>query len=404
MTPTTEFATAAARAADAKVTALVSGAHFVSHLYILVLAPLFPVIRADFDVSYTELGLAIAAFNVTTATLQTPAGFLVDRVSARAVLVGGLVLGAGALAVAGLATSFWLFLAMFAVAGIANAAYHPADYSILSQRVSTAYMGRAYSVHTFAGILGTAVAPATMLFLAAAFGWRGAYIAAALLGFAVAALILLAGHSLVVPGPAKPRPAVAPAKAGLDLLLSAPILVNFLIFVLLAFTNSAMYNYFVVAHGALHGTSLAVANTALTAFLLMGAFGVLLGGVVTSRTSRHDAVVIAGLLINAAGILLIAFVDVSAPLLIAVMALAGLFNFLISPSRDMLVRAVTPPGSFGQVFGFVSTGFNISGIFGPILFGWLMDEGSPRGVLITAAAFSLAAIVAVKLAAAQPPR
>jgi hypothetical protein len=29
------------------------------------------------------------------------------------------------------------------------------------------------------------------------------------------------------------------------------------------------------------------------------------------------------------------------------------------PSRDMIVRAVTPPGAYGRVFGFVSSGFNI---------------------------------------------
>jgi len=78
-------------AADLRVVGLVSAAHFVSHVYILVLPPLFPFVRAEFSVSYTELGVAIAIFNILTAILQTPAGFLVDRTSARAVLVGGLI-------------------------------------------------------------------------------------------------------------------------------------------------------------------------------------------------------------------------------------------------------------------------------------------------------------------------
>src|SRR5258708_4470223 len=106
--------------------------HFVSHNYIMLLAPLFIFVREDYGVSYTELGLALTAFNVLSTVLQTPTGFLVDRVSARLVIVAGLLLGASAFAVAGLVHSFPVFVAMFAVAGIANTVYHPADYALLS--------------------------------------------------------------------------------------------------------------------------------------------------------------------------------------------------------------------------------------------------------------------------------
>ena len=57
-------------------------------------APLLPFVRADYGVSYTELGLALAAFNVVSAALQTPAGFLVDRLGARILLIAGLLIGA----------------------------------------------------------------------------------------------------------------------------------------------------------------------------------------------------------------------------------------------------------------------------------------------------------------------
>jgi MFS family permease len=139
---------------DAKTIASVSAAHFVSHVYILLLPPLFEVIRADYRVSYTELGLALVAFNALTATFQTPAGFLVDRVGARPVLIAGLLLGTVAVVVAGLAASFWVFVAMFALAGLGNAVYHPADYAMLSDRVANERIGRAFSIHTFAGMLG----------------------------------------------------------------------------------------------------------------------------------------------------------------------------------------------------------------------------------------------------------
>src|SRR5215831_15757766 len=131
MTPTI-IARDTARASDTKVIALVSAAQFVSHYYILVLPPLFPLVRAEFGVSYIELGIALTAYNATSAAMQVPAGFLVDRISARALLVGGVALGAAALAVASLAAAFWLFVAMFAALGLANTVYHPADYALLS--------------------------------------------------------------------------------------------------------------------------------------------------------------------------------------------------------------------------------------------------------------------------------
>src|SRR3954463_10163858 len=112
------------RVNDRRIIPLVCAAHFVSHFYILVLPPLFPFIRDFYGVSYTQLGFALTAFNVTTALCQTPAGFLADRIGPRPVLVSGLVLGAAAFATVGLVPSFWLLVAMFAIAGVANAVYH----------------------------------------------------------------------------------------------------------------------------------------------------------------------------------------------------------------------------------------------------------------------------------------
>jgi FSR family fosmidomycin resistance protein-like MFS transporter len=400
-TPGTEQAT------DARVIGLIGAAHFVSHYYILVLPPLFTLVRADFGVSYVQLGLALTAFNVISALLQTPAGFLVDRVSARAVLIGGLLIGAAGLAGASLLSSFWGFVAMFALLGLGNTVYHPADYSLLSRHVSATRMGKAYSIHTFSGMLGSAAAPATLLVLASAYGWRGAYMASALLGVAVAALLVVFGGALAgaEPAPAAPKAddATAPA-AGWPLLLSTPVLLNLVFFVFLALANGGVQNYGVVVLDALYGTPLQTANIALTAYLLMAALGVLVGGHVATRTVRHDAVAMAGLTVTAACILLIALFDLGGAVIIGLLALSGLANGIIMPSRDLLVRAVTPPGAFGKVFGFVTTGFNIGGMVAPILYGWLLDNGAPRGVLLAAVLFSLASIPTVMVNVAQRSR
>src|ERR1017187_6902466 len=278
----------AIRAPHTRTVGVISAAHFVSHYYILILAPLLPFVRADYGVSYTEIGFAFAAFNGVSAALQTPAGFLVDWLGARILLICGLAIGAAAFTVAGLVDSFWVMVAMFALAGVGNTVYHPADYALLSHHVPSERIGQVFSVHTFAGMLGSAVAPASLLMMQSLWGWRGAFIGAGLLGFAVAVLLLAVRDNPETKTSAPvPRDTDVNVAVGWRLLLSPPILLNLVFFVLLAMMSGGTYNYSVVAFGALYGTPVTVANAALSGNLLLSAIGVLMGGVLVGRTTRH---------------------------------------------------------------------------------------------------------------------
>ncbi len=77
--------------------------------------------------------------------------------------------------------------------------------------------------------------------------------------------------------------------------MSAPILLNLVFFALLAIISAGLYNYSVVALGALYGTPVTTANAALTGNLLLSAIGVLLGGLLVGRTTRHGLVATIGL-------------------------------------------------------------------------------------------------------------
>jgi len=398
MAQVSEVSGGATRTNDGRIVPLVCAAHFVSHFYILVLPPLFPFIREFYGVSYTQLGLALTVFNITTALCQTPAGFLVDRVGPRSVLVSGLVLGAACLAIVGAIPSFWLMVAMFALLGVANGVYHPADYAILSQLVSNERAGQAFSLHIFAGFLGTAVTPATMLILQQVLGWQGAFVAASVMGLLVAALFLAQPAALFEAPPKPVRPASERPKddkAGWSLLLSGPILLNLLFFVMITFSTTGIQNYSVVALGDAYGTPLSIASGALTANLLLSALGVLVGGVLAARTSRHEWVAAGSFAGIAVTGVIIGATDLNVALLFVVMSLNGFVNGLMQPSRDMLVRAVTPDGQFGKVFGFVTTGFNIGGIISPLMFGYVMDAGHPRWVFFMIGALSVLAILTI---------
>ena len=181
------------RTAEYQAIALVSAAHFVNHFQDLVLPPLFPFLKAQLGVGFVELGLALTVANVVAVTAQLPVGFLVDRLGSRRMLVAAL-LGAGTRLLSG---SGWrrptrhLLLAM-ALVGLANAVFHPADYALLSRKIPPTRLGRAFSIHTFSGFLGNAVAPVTMLALVAYGGLSFGLIAAGILALVVALPLALA--------------------------------------------------------------------------------------------------------------------------------------------------------------------------------------------------------------------
>jgi MFS family permease len=86
------------------------------------------------------------------------------------------------------------------------------------------------------------------------------------------------------------------------------------------------------------------------------------------------------------------------------MGIGGLLSGIIQPSRDMIVRAVTPAGSFGKVFGFVTTGFNVGGVVGPLFFGWLMDRGEPRLIFLAVVAITLVSLLTVSTTRVPAPK
>ena len=384
---------------DVQVIGLISFAHLLSHLYMLALPPLFPQLRTDFNVGYVELGLMITAYAVTTGLLQTPVGFLVNRIGGQRVLAGGLFLNALCISLAGLATEYWQLVALMLLAGAGSSVFHPADYSILSARISTTRIGRALSAHSLAGNLGFLAAPPLMVLLSAFLSWRTAAILVGLVGMVLAIAIFFLTALLSGEGKTKSK-----RKDSWGQLLSSPkILLLFAFYVLSSAANSGMVHFSVVAFNEIYGLPVTVTAMALTAYQGLQMAAVLPGGWLADKIENHELILalcfgLSGVLVLTAGIGGLPFWIV-----IALLGTAGAMRGLVNASRDVSVRhAATDGVSVGTLFGFVTTGYSGGQIIGPALYGWLMDFGHPELVFWGSAGFSTLAIATMLVNRATP--
>jgi MFS family permease len=378
----------------------ISTAHWVSHFHLLVLPMLFPFLKQQLGVGYIELGFALTVFAVVSGLTQAPIGYLADRIGARKILLIGLSAGGFALMMLGVHLSYSWLIASAVLLGLANSVYHPADYAILSAHMDEARMGRAFSIHTFAGFLGGAVAPAIMAALVATTGGYGALIVAGAVGPVVALLLLAVG----IPDAGAANRGADGAKTPQPNVVTPAIIVLTAFFMLLSLSTAGIGNFGVVALMSGYGASFSTANIALTALLGCSAVGVLAGGFLADRTHRHGQFAAACFALNAAIVLLIAIFTLPPVPLIAAMATAGFLGGVIAPSRDMLVRNAAPPGAAGRAFGIVSTGFNIGGIISPLLFGWIMDQDMPHWVFGASAVFMVLTVLLALVTDRSPRR
>jgi MFS family permease len=367
----------------------ISAAHWVSHFHILTLPMLFPFLKAQLGVGYIELGFALTVFAVVSALTQAPLGYIVDHIGARKILLMGLCLGGFSLIMLAVHVSYPWLIACAILLGIANSVYHPADYAILSAHMDEARMGRAFSIHTFAGFLGGAVAPAIVATLITLSGGRGALIACGAVAPLVALLLVVMG----IPDAGANKHKAPGERAPRQNIITPALIVLTMFFMLLGLSNAGISNFGVVALMSGYGTSFSTANIALTMYLGASAVGVLAGGFLADRTDRHGQVAAACFAVNAALVLAIATVTLPTILLTMAMTAAGFLGGVIAPSRDMLVRNAAPAGAAGRAFGIVSTGFNFSGIASPLLFGWIMDQNAPHWVFAVSALFMVLTVL-----------
>lgn len=395
---------AAAPVSETRVLSLIGIGHFLSHFYILCLPPMLPLFAREFDVSYTLLGAALAGYGWVGGVLQAPAGAALDRIGARQMLAAGLALNAAAIAGIGFAETFWQFAALAVLAGVGNAVFHPVDYAIIAAKVAEKRLGRAYSLHTFSGFFGGGAAPIVIVALAAAVDWRFAFVAVGLAGLVAALVILAQGDALAGEAPT-PKPAKGDASAK-SVLLTAPVLLYFLFLATYGLATGGVGSQGVVAMTLMGLTDETGAAKVLSAYQFAIAAGILAGGVLAERFGRHGLTAAVCLLAAAALLVLPPVLSPTGLLLFLIFIGSGFGFGAVLPARDLMVRAITPAGSSGRVFGFVFVGLSVGSGSAGVVFGLLVDAGLHAWVFPVAGALLVLAVLITTAAqvAAGPDR
>jgi len=370
----------------------VSIAHFFSHFFILCIPSVLPLIRTEFGVTNLTIGFVIMAYSICAATWQYPMGVCTDKFGSSQFMIGGLIVVSLGVISMGFAPSVWFLVAIAAVNGTADSIFHPADYTVITAKVRPSWLGRSYAIHTFTGFLGFAVAPVAMAILLSYWDWRTAISLVGLAGLVFAVVMflvrpLLQGEDYAPMGKKDASPGV------FKFLTSPPLLIMFAFYVAATLSGNGIQNFGNAALMDIFNIELVIANSALAAYLWGIVFGVLVGGFVADRMDRFDVIASGGYIVAAALLVLIALGAM--PFLPVAIALffTGFMIGVVMPARDVMVKSITPPGSIGKAFGFVSSGFGVGGTIGPLIFASLLDWGMPAAIFLGSAAMMLVTII-----------
>ena len=402
------------RASDVRVIGLISLAHGSSHFFHLVLPPMFPWLKDAFALSYAELGLLMSVFFVVSCIAQATSGFLVDRIGARPVLFGGVSLLVLAALVYSQSNGYAMLLMGAVIAGCGNGIFHPVDYTLINHKVSPPNLPYAYSMHGVTGYLGWAAAPAFMVAIAQFADWRIAFLSAALLEACILVVLWLNRNYLV--DNVKERhddahasneaanPGVVQESAFAFLKLTAVWLCWVFFFFSMASTSS-LQSFAPSALFSIYQVPLDVGSYYITLLALGSAGGVLFGGYLAAKLKAPERIVTSCLSVTIVMCLLLGTGFIPTSLIPFLFIGLGFGYGVVAPSRDLLVKTVTPKGVAGRVYGIVYSGIDLGAAVGPFIFGFFMDAGLPKALFLGIVLFQLMIIPTVfKVSAGVTPK
>jgi MFS family permease len=379
---------------------LLAVASFINYVDRGSLATAAPLVREEFALSDTQLGLLLSAFFWSYAPGQLPAGWLAERLDARRVLACGLVVWGTATALAGLTTGFVTLLVLRIALGCGESVMFPASFKILACEAAERQRGRANGFLASGLYFGSAFGILVGALLMARLGWRMVFIAAG-----CASLLWLWPWWHTPRTPAVQRNYAAAGRPSTLTLLRRRELWGSCVGAFCgAYALYLVMTWLPLYLVKVRGFSMAqMAPIGATVYALAAVAGVLTGWVSDrwlTRGASGNRVRKTALLAGFAGLTLCLTLCVFSGHVGSLVAMAGCGACLGIKSAGLYSCAQTlgGPAAAARWMGVQNTCANIAGISAPLITGFVVDRtGSFTAAFLIAAALAVIGIVAFGL-------
>src|SRR5712672_256834 len=366
------------------------GAHALHDGFTDLLNVLYPLLQAQFGLSYAAIGALKTVYSGAMASGQIPSGKLAVRFGGVRVLAIGTALIAVGYAMAGLTGSLYGVIAGLLLAGLGGSTQHPIGSSLVASAFPGLRSRTALGTYNFTGDLGKMALPAVFALIAAALGWQKAMVVIAAVAVVGAGIIL----GILPPPDRQAQTHAAKAVAGQDRPWAYWLLFSIHIADDLVRTGFMIFLPFLLRD---KGADLPTIGLGLSLLFAGGAAGKLVMGWVGDRLGVVPSVILTEV---ATTVLILVLLPLSLPLALALLPAVGLMLNGTSSVLYGTIPEFVSPERRTHAFAIFYTGGSVAGATGPLLAGLL---GDAVGLPIALAAVSCIALTTVPMVWALRP-
>lgn len=332
----------------------------------------FPPLSAEFHLSDLQLSVIASSFMWVYAVSGPVAGWISDRVSRKAVILGALAFWSIATGLTSFATGYRSLVFFRALGGLGEAFYFPAAMSLLGDYHGPATRSRAMSIHQSSVYIGSIAGATLSAAIAEQLGWRPAFLAFAAGGLILSAFLLVMLREPVrasIPDVERGTGIVSAVADVLSNRLALSLIAifigaNFVAVIFLTWMPTFLYRKF--------GMTLTMAGFNATAYLQMASVaGVVIGGILADRVSKRRRsgrieVQAVGLLLGVPFLFVSGWTTSTKVLLISLLGF-GLFKGLYDANIWASLYDVVPPNRRGVAAGTMNSLGWLGGGMAPVL-------------------------------------
>jgi MFS family permease len=342
-------------------------AHAAHHFLTALPQPMLPFIQQEFNLNYTKSATIASAFSLSSGAAQLPSGWLADRIGPTILItIGILGVAIGGLFV-GLSHTYVVLIISMVFMGLMAGGYHPASTPLISISVPANQRGRALGLHLIGGNSSFFLAPLIAGGIAAAWGWRGAYLTLAIptaaLGIFFFIYLSRRYGKTNMEDIRRRRVEESPPQTGYKRRLWA-----FLIMMVIGGGAGASVTAFLSLFMVNElGASKEVAAMALSIVFSSGLWAGPIGGFISDRIGSTKVIIVTGIL---SGLMIFAIREVHQLGfgLWAVLWIMGVIQAMRFPVTEVFIMSQTPAKNRSTIYGvYYSTMQYTGAIFAPIM-------------------------------------